>query len=582
MATGRPVDCEREGVRDNGSRFTARAQAFPLFGLDGVATGFIELVEDISQRKQTEEFLKRAKEAAEAANRAKSEFLANMSHEIRTPMTAILGFSDLLASPNLPCEEQREFLAGIQRNGRALLELISDILDLSRIEADRLTLDRIDYPLQKMIDDALSVVQVRSEQKGLALEVDYAFPLPETIHTDPVRLRQVLTNLTANAVKFTECGAVRIAVRCIQETDRPARIEFAISDTGVGIPADRVGELFNPFTQVDGSLTRRYGGTGLGLAISRRLAKALGGDVEVVSRFGEGSTFTLTIDAGPLEGVRMLQSPQASSAAKEDLSSTEHDVPLHGRLLLAEDVPDVYAVLRQVLRKMNLEVEIAEDGRLACEVAENSKAEGKPFDLILMDIQMPRMNGYEATRWLRQHGWQGPIVALTAHAMVGDREKCLEAGCDDYIVKPITSKRLRDVLARYLGQAAVTGVRPSSTPESAHDSAGLLDSGILDPDEVVTLIDGFRGELPPRAQQIGQAFQERNRSLLLELAHQLKGTAGIYGFDNISDTALAICDRLRADDELEELQAAVCGLIALCKQAASHQPGTPSDQRTQP
>ena len=240
-------------------------------------------------------------------------------------------------------------------------------------------------------------------------------------------------------------------------------MQFAISDTGIGIPADKIGELFEPFTQVDGSSTRRYGGTGLGLAISRRLAKALGGDVEVTSQLGEGSTFTLTIDAGSLKGVRMLQSPQAPSTAEEESSSAEHEMPLHGRVLLAEDVPDIYVVLRQILQKMNLELEIAEDGRLACEMAEKSQAEGRPFDLILMDIQMPNMNGYEATRWLRQHGWKGPIVALTAHALVGDREKCLEAGCDDYIAKPITAKGLRDVLARYLGQAAAAAACPSGT-----------------------------------------------------------------------------------------------------------------------
>ena len=473
-----------------------------------------------------------------------------MSHEIRTPMTAILGFSDLLASPNLPYQEQREFLAGIQRNGKALLELISDILDLSRIEADRLTLDRVDCPLQQIIDDVLSVVQVRAEQKGLALEVDYAFPLPETIHTDPVRLRQVLTNLIGNAVKFTEHGAVRITVRCTRETDGSGRMQFAISDTGIGIPADKIGDLFQPFTQVDGSATRRYGGTGLGLAISRRLAKALGGDVEVTSQLGKGSTFTLTIDAGSLKGVRMLQSPQVPSTAEEEPSSTEHEVPLHGRVLLAEDVPDVYVVLRQILQKMNLEVEIAEDGRLACEMAEKSQAEGRPFDLILMDIQMPKMNGYEATRWLRQHGWKGPIVALTAHALVGDREKCLAAGCDDYIAKPITAKGLRDVLARYLGQAAAADACPRGTPETAPESAGLLDSGILDPSKVAALMDAFRGELPTRAERIDQAFQQRDRTLLFELAHQLKGSAGLYGFDNITETARTICDRLRADERV--------------------------------
>ena len=444
----------------------------------------------------------------------------------------------------------------------------------------RLTFDKIDCPLQQIVADVLSVVQVRAEEKGLSLAVDYALPLPATIHTDPARLRQILTNLAGNAVKFTERGAVRIAVRCMRETDDSARMQFAVSDTGIGIPADRIGELFEPFTQVDGSSTRRYGGTGLGLAISRRLARALGGDVEVTSQLGKGSTFTLTIDAGPLKGVRMLPSFEARSAAAVQPSSLEHEVPLHGRVLLAEDAPPICAVLRHILQRMNLEMEIAEDGRLACEMADKSKTEGRPYDMILMDIQMPRMNGHEATRWLRQHGWQGPIVALTAHALVGDREKCLAAGCDDYLAKPVTAKGLRDVLARYLGPAAAAGGCPKTSPETAHDSTGLLDSGILDPSKVTALVDAFRGELPARAELIDKAFQQRNRTLLFELTHQVKGTAGVYGFDSISDTARTICDRLRADDELEELQAAVSDLVALCRQAGSQQPGSPSDEQT--
>jgi PAS domain S-box-containing protein len=569
MATGRPVEREREAVRDDGSRFIVSVKSFPLLGPDGSATGFVELCEDITARKQAEELLQRAKEAAEAANRAKSEFLANMSHEIRTPMTAILGFSDLLASPSLPYREQRQFLAGIQRNGKALLELISDILDLSRIEADRLTLEKIACPLLQVIGDVLSVVQVRAEEKGLSLDVDYDFPLPETIRTDPVRLRQVLTNLVGNAVKFTERGTVRIAVRCTQEKDRPARIQFAISDTGIGIPDDEIGKLFEPFTQLDGSATRRYGGTGLGLAISRRLARALGGDVEVASQLGVGSTFTLTINAGFLQGVRMLHAPPGPLATEEQPSSMQHGASLHGRVLLAEDVPDIYVVLRQILQNMNLEVDIAEDGRLACTMAEKSRAQGRPYDLILMDIQMPKMNGYEATRWLREHRWKGPVVALTAHALVGDREKCLEAGCNDYLSKPITAAALGDILARYLRPAAAD---PTVAPRKPRPPVGLLQSGILDPRQVAGLVTAFREELPSRALRIGQAIEQQDRTGLFELAHQLKGSAGLYGLDNLSETAATLCGRLQADDAWEELQSAVCELMDQCRQAASGQP----------
>jgi CheY-like chemotaxis protein len=283
-----------------------------------------------------------------------------------------------------------------------------------------------------------------------------------------------------------------------------------------------------------------------------------------------------------LNGVRMLQSRHVPSIVEEEPFATEHEVPLHGRVLLAEDVPDTSVVIRQILQKMNLEVEIAEDGRLACEMAEKSQAEGKPFDLILMDIQMPKMNGYEATRWLRQHGWKGPIVALTAHALVGDREKCLAAGCDDYIVKPITAKGLRDVLTRRLGQAAVADACPKGAPETAQESAGLLQCGILDPSKVAVLMDLFRGELPTRKERIDQAFQQGDRSLLFELVHQLKGSAGVYGFDNITEIARTICDRMRADVEVKELEAAVSELVGLCKQAASQQPGSPADKQAHP
>ena len=562
METGQPVECEREGVKDDGSRFAASVRSFPLFGPDGAATGFVELVEDITQRKQAEEFLQRAKEAAEAANRAKSEFLANMSHEIRTPMTAILGFADLLTAPNLPYQEQRDFLAGIQRNGKALLELISDILDLSRIEADRLTLERIDCPLRQVIDDVLSVVQVRAEKKGLSLDIDYQFPLPGTIRTDPVRLRQILANLAGNAVKFTDRGGVRIAIRYVSETDRPAQLQFAVSDTGIGIPADKIGALFEPFTQADGSTTRRYGGTGLGLAISRRLARALGGDVEVASRLGVGSTFTLTIKAELPENVRMLQEFPALPAGTEPSPWMEQQTPLHGRVLLVEDAPSVRIVLRQILDTINLDVDVAEDGRRACEMAEKSQAQGRPYDLILMDIQMPEMNGYEATRWLRRHGWKGPIVALTAHALAGDREKCLAAGCDGYLAKPIAIAQLHDVLAPYLTEAAAA--HASDAVKTAPRPAGLLQSGILDPGKVAALVDAFRQELPARADRMRRAFQEHDRTLLLELAHQLKGSAGTYGFGSISETADTICDRLRAEDKLEAIQVAVDELIAQC------------------
>jgi len=379
-------------------------------------------------------------------------------------MTAILGFSDLLAASDLPHDEQGLYLKAIQRNGKALLDLINDILDLSRIEAEKVTSEKSDCPLQPIVADVMSVVKARAEEKGLTLDVDWQWPLPETLHTDAARLRQVLVNLLGNAVKFTEQGGVRMAMCCLRENGGVARMQFAVSDTGIGIPTDKIGELFQPFVQADGSAARRYGGTGMGLAISKRLAKILSGDIEVSSDLGRGSTFTLTIDAGPLCGVRILQAPQPITAERTESSFAEHEAGLRGRVLLAEDAPDNLVVLVHILRKQNLQVEIAENGRVACQMAGKSKTDGRPYDMILMDIQMPEMNGYEATQWLRQHGWQGPIVALTAHAMLGDREKCLAAGCDDYLSKPASAKELRVVLERHLGRVATPAGQGSEGP----------------------------------------------------------------------------------------------------------------------
>jgi signal transduction histidine kinase/ActR/RegA family two-component response regulator len=417
---------------------------------NGKIVGAQGIVRDVTEREQVQKSLQQAKEAAEAANRAKSAFLANMSHEIRTPMTAILGFADLLMSPNVAAEEHREYLETIRKNGNALLELIGNILDLSKIEAEKLSLDLVDCSAPDIIRDVLATAQVRSREKGLALGVHYDFPLPEAIRTDPVRLRQILMNLVGNAIKFTDEGSVRITVGCLPQGDGSLRMRFAVSDTGIGIGPERVAELFQPFMQVDSSSARRYGGTGLGLAISRRLASMLGGEIQVVSEPGRGSTFTLTLDLPPRPDVRMLSAlPGVLEAAKE-LVAENPKAPLHGRVLLAEDAPDIQRVICHLLKKMSLEVDVAENGRVACEKAVQSADAGAPFDVILTDIQMPEMDGYEAVRWLRTHGWRGPVIALTAHAMVGDREKCLDAGCDDYITKPVTMADLRRVLTQYL------------------------------------------------------------------------------------------------------------------------------------
>ncbi len=407
----------------------------------------VTFARDVTQRKQADQALREAAEAAEAANLAKSAFLANMSHEIRTPMMSILGYSELLEQSTLAEDERREYLAVIQRNGRALLQLLNDILDLSRIEAGRMEVERVVCRPAEVVSDVLNLLRMRAEEKALSLAAEYRPPWPSTIHSDPVRLRQILVNLVGNAIKFTATGGVRIEV--YQVPGAPARLCFAVCDTGIGIDPATLDKLFKPFTQADTSHTRRFGGSGLGLAICHRLAGLLGGRITVASEPGRGSTFTLTLDLAPEDPATLGQAhPPAGAPA-----GTRPILPggrFQGRVLVAEDAPDVQRFLRVVLTRAGAEVDTAGDGCLAVRLALASAAEERPYELILMDIQMPELDGFEATKLLREAGWGGPILALTAHAMQGDRERCLAAGCDDYLAKPVALQDLMPLLARYL------------------------------------------------------------------------------------------------------------------------------------
>ena len=453
LQTGNPnvVGHGREMValRRNGEVFPIHI-AVSRMSIDGDVY-FTGLIRDISGQKRIEHELRAQAEALEAANAraleataAKSAFLANMSHEIRTPMTAILGYVDLL-SDEAPTEEQRdEYLDTVRANGQHLLRLINDILDLSKVEADRIEVERLEVSLSGLILEAQKLVAPRALEKGLGLEFVAKGELPRTIRTDPVRLRQILVNLVGNAIKFTESGGIEVYVRAGHRSGQPV-LHFAVHDTGIGMTDDEIGRLFRPFTQGDASTPRRFGGTGLGLTISRRLAQLLGGDIEVESSPGLGSVFTVSIDPGVMPGddtIRELGASARDTGSADDGAGEQ----LVGRVLVAEDNAVNQKLVRRILEKRGLEVEVADDGAAAVRRALDARDEQRIHDLVLMDMLMPVVDGYEATRMLREEGYPSPIVALTANAMAGDRDRCLAAGCDDFLAKPIE----RDELSRVL------------------------------------------------------------------------------------------------------------------------------------
>lgn len=433
-----------------------------------LVTSFNDMLEQIEVRDQqlrtyhadleakvasrTEE-LAAALEDAQAAARAKTNFLANMSHEIRTPMTAILGFCDLLADPAQSESERQSCIETVRRNGEHLLAIINDILDLSRIEAGRTTLEKVECSPARIVSEVASLLGLRAKEKGLRMNVEFDTALPATITTDPTKLRQVLINLIGNAVKFTEKGWVRIGVGMASPDEGgPHRLIVTIADSGIGMTPEEISRLFQPFSQGDSSMARRFGGTGLGLFISQKLAALMGGCITVSSKPGVGSTFTLMLDAGEVSGAWTRGLPPEPEKLPAEPSAASK---LNCRVLLADDGPDNRRLITFILTRAGAEVTTVENGRNAVETALEAARSGHPFDIVLMDMQMPELDGYTATRQLREAGYEGVIIALTAHAMADDRTKCLEAGCTDYAPKPIDRASLISKCAQWTaGRAA--------------------------------------------------------------------------------------------------------------------------------
>lgn len=406
-----------------------------------------------------------ARQLAEEATRAKSDFLANMSHEIRTPMTAILGFADMLLEEESALTKIGA-LQTIQRNGAHLLEIINDVLDLSKIEANKITLELCPCRANDVIQDVLALMRVRSKSKGLALtsELDTSFAYP--LVTDPTRLRQILINLLGNAIKFTEHGSVKVVSRYSMVTESEVTLEITVVDTGPGMSSDVLSGLFSPFTQADSSTTRRFGGTGLGLTISQRFANMLGGQITVASKPGVGSEFTLCFTTSYLRREIPAEGARKSSTDSETPKAVPARLPANLNILLAEDGPDNQRLISHLLRKAGAEVSIVDNGQLALEAIEAAR-QTRPFDLVLMDMQMPVMDGYMATSALRERGETIPIIAITAHAMQGDRERCLAAGCDQYTTKPIQRAELLEIIMQVLANSRKSTAAGTPLPELA-------------------------------------------------------------------------------------------------------------------
>ncbi len=438
------VEEERWQKRKNGSRFWGVGSLTAVLNDDGSLGGFAKVLRDSTNKKMALEQVEEARKRAEAANKSKTQFLANMSHEIRTPLGIMLGFAELMMDPTHSEAERAGFADTILKNGQQLSRIINDVLDVSKVEFNKLETEKIDFTLSEFLADVLAMLRMQAEEKGLELIVTTEGPVPRRIFSDPTRLRQILMNLVGNSLKYTEAGMVELRVRSVSspQTHSSMVLEFEVKDTGQGIPAENVSKLFLPFTQGDSSASRRFGGTGLGLYLSKRLAQALGGDL-ILRETSEnrGSIFVFTIDAGPFETDVKFYTERSTLGM-----NAGHEQSLHGlKVLVVDDSPDNRLLVRRILEHSNAEVETADNGLIAVELVKEKKGE---FDLILMDIQMPIMDGYESFKQIREYGFGKPIVALTAHALHSEREQCFALGFDDHLSKPIDRKVLVETISR--------------------------------------------------------------------------------------------------------------------------------------
>jgi PAS domain S-box-containing protein len=481
-----------------------------------------------------------------AANRYKSEFLANMSHELRTPMNSIVGYADLLSRPNVDDEKQAVWIGHIRRSTSYLLSLINDVLDLSKIEAGQMQVSKELCSLRELVASVKELLKGQATEKLLEYRFEYVGDVPEKIVTDPIRLRQILVNLVGNAIKFTKEGCVSVLVSTSTEGDR-RQLRIEVVDTGIGIEPEALERLFRPFAQVRASDDSRFGGTGLGLDISRHLARLLGGEIDVVSEVGKGSVFTLRLDLEAELEEELLAGPSSAALGDEAPSLVGR------RILIVDDCPENREILGFLLTESGAHVDAAEDGARGVEVALAGAAAGRPHDLVLMDMNMPVKDGYQATRELIEAGFERPIIALTAYALAGDEERCLSAGCVAYIAKPVLPAHFFGTIVRHLQP----GEREREVAASQEETGEDVLRSLADNPRFQPLVDRYVANFSDLLVELRSYFEADDLEAFRTRVHRLRGTASNYGFPDISRAAGRCEDLVRMGSGSDEIESAL-------------------------